>query len=207
VVRFAAVDAKFGDTGVPDPGLPGAHRAANHPRRDRVTLATMVSIPLLQLIMFGYAINTMPRDLPTEVLLQESSDVGRSILAALRNTKFFKVTRQLRDKDELDAALASGAVLFAVEIPAGFERALRRGDMPALLVAADVNAVPPAGIEGLELFAKGSQLPGGALGVGPLAIGDVKYKTESRLFERMATSSKPLALDFRDAFALAREIV
>ena len=108
-------------------------------RRDRVTLATMVSIPLLQLIMFGYAINTMPRDLPTAVLLQESSDVGRSILAALRNTKFFKVTRQLRDKDELDEVLASGAVLFAVEIPAGFERALRRGDRPALLVAADAT--------------------------------------------------------------------
>jgi methylene-tetrahydromethanopterin dehydrogenase len=77
----------------------------------------------------------------------------------------------------------------------------------SLLVAADVNAVPPAGIEGLELFAKGAELPGGALGIGPLAIGDVKYKTESGLFERMATSSKPLALDFRDAFALARELV
>ncbi len=77
----------------------------------------------------------------------------------------------------------------------------------SLLVAADVNAVPPAGIEGLELFAKGAELPGGALGIGPLAIGDVKYKTESGLFERMATSSKAFALDFRDAFALAREIV
>jgi ABC-2 type transport system permease protein len=108
-------------------------------RRDRVTLATMISIPLLQLIMFGYAINTTPRDLPTAVLLQESSDVGRSILAALQNTKFFKVTRQLRDEAELDQALASGAVLFAVEIPAGFERALRRGDEPALLVAADAT--------------------------------------------------------------------
>jgi ABC-2 type transport system permease protein len=108
-------------------------------RRDRITLATMVSIPLLQLVMFGYAINTTPRDLPTAVLLQESSDVGRSILAALRNTKFFKVTRQLRDKEELDEALASGKVLFAVEIPAGFERALRRGDVPALLVAADAT--------------------------------------------------------------------
>jgi ABC-2 type transport system permease protein len=64
-------------------------------RRDRVTLATMISIPLLQLIMFGYAINTTPRHLPTAVLLQENSDVGRSILAALRNTEFFKVTRQL----------------------------------------------------------------------------------------------------------------
>jgi ABC-2 type transport system permease protein len=108
-------------------------------RRDRVTLATMISIPLLQLITFGYAINTTPRDLPTAVLLQESSDVGRSILAALQNTKFFKVTRQLRDEAELDQALASGAVLFAVEIPANFERALRRGDKPALLVAADAT--------------------------------------------------------------------
>ncbi len=77
----------------------------------------------------------------------------------------------------------------------------------SLLVAADVNAVPPAGIEGLELHAKGAELTGGALGVGPLAIGDVKYKTESGLFQRMAASNKPLVIDFRDAFVLAREIV
>jgi ABC-2 type transport system permease protein len=108
-------------------------------RRDRVTFATMISIPLLQLVLFGYAINTTPRDLPTAVLLQESSDAGRSILAALQNTKFFRVTRQLRDTAEFDQVLASGQVLFAVEIPAGFERALRRGDRPALLVAADAT--------------------------------------------------------------------
>jgi ABC-2 type transport system permease protein len=108
-------------------------------RRDRVTMATMISIPLLQLVLFGYAINTTPRYLPTGVLLQESSDVGRSILAALQNTKFFKVTRILHDEAELDEALASGSVLFAVEIPAGFERALRRGDDPALLVAVDAT--------------------------------------------------------------------
>ncbi|VFU09608.1 NAD(P)-dependent methylenetetrahydromethanopterin dehydrogenase [Methylocella tundrae] len=77
----------------------------------------------------------------------------------------------------------------------------------SLLVAADVNAVPPAGIEGLDLHANGAELTGGALGVGPLAIGDIKYKTESGLFQRMATSSKALAIDFRDAFALARELV
>jgi ABC-2 type transport system permease protein len=114
-------------------------------RRDRVTFATMISIPLLQLTLFGYAINTTPRYLPTAVLLQESSDVGRSILAALQNTKFFKVTRQLRDEAELDQALASGAVLSAIEIPAGFERALRRGDDPALLVAADATDPVAAG--------------------------------------------------------------
>jgi ABC-2 type transport system permease protein len=108
-------------------------------RRDRVTFATMITIPLLQLFLFGYAINTTPRDLPTAVLLQESSDVGRSILAALQNTKFFKVIRQLHDDSELDQVLASGQALFAIEIPAGFERALRRGDKPALLVAADAT--------------------------------------------------------------------
>src|ERR1700681_394724 len=93
-------------------------------RRDRVTFATMIAIPLLQLVLFGYAINTTPRDLPTAVLLQESSDVGRSILAALQNTKYFKVTQQLHSDAELDRVLASGQVLFAIEIPSGFERAL-----------------------------------------------------------------------------------
>jgi ABC-2 type transport system permease protein len=108
-------------------------------RRDRITCATMISIPLLQLILFGYAINTTPRSLPTAVLLQESSDVGRSILAAIQNTKFFAVTELLHNDAELDQALQSGKVLFAVEIPAGFERALRRGDKPALLVAVDAS--------------------------------------------------------------------
>jgi ABC-2 type transport system permease protein len=108
-------------------------------RRDRITLATMITIPLMQLLLFGYAINTMPRDLPTAVLLQENSDVGRSILKALENTRYFKVTRILHDEAEFDQVLQSGTVLFAVEVPANFERALRRGDQPALLVAADAT--------------------------------------------------------------------
>ena len=114
-------------------------------RRDRVTLAMMAAIPLTQLVLFGYAINTTPRDLPTAVLLQESSDVGRSILAALQNTKYFKVVRQVRDEAELDGLLASGQVLFAVEVPRDFERALRRGEDPALLVAADATDPVAAG--------------------------------------------------------------
>lgn len=108
-------------------------------RRDRITLVTMISVPLMQLLLFGYAINTNPRNLPTAVLLQENSDVGRSILKALENTRYFKVTQMARTGAELDHLLASGTVLFAVEIPAGFERALRRGDRPALLVAADAT--------------------------------------------------------------------
>ncbi|MGQ0446703.1 MAG: NAD(P)-dependent methylenetetrahydromethanopterin dehydrogenase [Beijerinckiaceae bacterium] len=77
----------------------------------------------------------------------------------------------------------------------------------SLTIAADVNAVPPAGIEGLKLNDNGAELPGGILGIGPLAIGDIKYKIEQGLFQRLATSSTHLALDFRHAFALAREIV
>ena len=108
-------------------------------RRDRITFATIISVPLMQLVLFGYAINTTPRGLPTAVLLQEVSDVGRSILKALENTKYFKITHQVHDEAEFDRVLASGEVLFAIEIPRGFERALRRGDQPAILVAADAT--------------------------------------------------------------------
>jgi len=96
-------------------------------------------IPLVQLLLFGYAINTTPRHLPTAVLLQEQTDLGRSILKALENTKYFHVTHVLSNEAEFDKLLASGRVLFAVEIPANFERAVRRGDRPALLVAADAT--------------------------------------------------------------------
>jgi len=108
-------------------------------RRDRVSFAMIIMIPLIQLILFGYAINTTPRNLPTAVLLQESSDIGRSILKAMQNTKYFTVLYQVHDEEEFDQLLQSGKVLFGVEIPRGFERAVRRGDRPALLVAADAT--------------------------------------------------------------------
>jgi methylene-tetrahydromethanopterin dehydrogenase len=76
-----------------------------------------------------------------------------------------------------------------------------------LLIAADVNAVPPPGIEGMDMMANGVELtPNGALGIGPLAIGNIKYKTESGLFQKMIVASKPVCFDFRDAFTLAREL-
>ena len=76
-----------------------------------------------------------------------------------------------------------------------------------LLIAADVNAVPPAGVEGLGMQANGDPLtPNGAAGLGPLAIGNIKYKTEFGLFQKMIAAPKPVQLDFRDAFVLAREL-
>jgi ABC-2 type transport system permease protein len=108
-------------------------------KRDRVSFAMIIMIPLVQLILFGYAINTNPRNLPTAVLMQESTDLSRSILAALENTKYFRVTQLPHSEAEVDELLASGTVLFAIEIPAKFERSVRRGDKPAMLVIADAT--------------------------------------------------------------------
>src|SRR5947208_9798912 len=114
-------------------------------RRDRVSFAMIVMIPVMQLLLFGYAINTNPRNLPTAVLLQEDSDLGRSVLKALQNSAYFRFTREVHDVDTFDDLLKSGKVLFGVEIPRGFERAVRRGDRPALLVAADATDPVAAG--------------------------------------------------------------
>src|SRR5467141_108082 len=114
-------------------------------RRDRVSFGMIVMIPVMQLLLFGYAINTTPRNLPSAVLLQEDSDLARSILKALENTSYFHFTREVHDVAEFDNLLLSGKVLFGVEIPRGFERAVRRGDHPALLVAADATDPVAAG--------------------------------------------------------------
>jgi ABC-2 type transport system permease protein len=108
-------------------------------RRDRVSFAMIVMIPVMQLLLFGFAINTTPHNLPAAVLLQEDSDLARSVLKALENTAYFRFVREVHDVAEFDNLLTSGKVLFGVEIPRGFERAVRRGDYPALLVAADAT--------------------------------------------------------------------
>jgi ABC-2 type transport system permease protein len=114
-------------------------------KRDRVSFAMIIMIPLIQLMLFGYAINSNPRNLPTAVLLQEQSDLSRSILRALENSLYFRITHQVDNEAEFDRLLASGTVLFAIEIPRNFERAVRRGDHPAILVAADATDPVAAG--------------------------------------------------------------
>jgi ABC-2 type transport system permease protein len=114
-------------------------------KRDRVSFGMIVMVPLIQLLLFGYAINTTPRNMPMAVLLQEQSDVGRTILKALENTKYFTVTKIVRTEAEFDELLKSGSVLFGVEIPVNFERSLRRGDRPSMLVVADATDPVAAG--------------------------------------------------------------
>jgi methylene-tetrahydromethanopterin dehydrogenase len=100
-----------------------------------------------------------------------------------------------------EAALCAGRAGIQVLSAAQFAAAKR------LLIAADVNAVPPAGIEGLEMQASGGEItPNGTLGLGPLAIGNIKYKTEFGLFQKMISAAKPMQFDFRGAFELAREL-
>jgi methylene-tetrahydromethanopterin dehydrogenase len=76
-----------------------------------------------------------------------------------------------------------------------------------LLIVADVNAVPPAAAEGLDMQANGAEItPDGALSLGPLTVGNIKYKTEAGLFQKMIAASKPVQFDFREAFVLARQL-
>ena len=108
-------------------------------RRDRLSFAMIIMIPLLQLLLFGFAINTNPRHLPTAVLMQENTDISRAILAALRNTAYFNVVALPRTEAEMNELMAAGKILFGIEIPANFERSVRRGEKPSMLVIADAT--------------------------------------------------------------------
>jgi len=108
-------------------------------RRDRMTFATMIIIPILQLTLFGYAINTDPKHLPTAVLVRDDGPLTRAVLASMKNTDYFDFRWQVRDAGEIDKLIRSGDAQFAVEIPASFERDVRRGDRPAVLVIADAT--------------------------------------------------------------------
>jgi ABC-2 type transport system permease protein len=123
-------------------------------RRDRMTFATMIFVPILQLLLFGYAINTDPKQMPTAVLVRDDGPLTRAVLSAMRNTDYFDFTVQVRDATELDRLVRTGEVQFAVEIPASFERDIRRGDRPSVLVVADATdpvatGTAVAGLRGL----------------------------------------------------------
>ncbi len=108
-------------------------------RRDRLTFAMMVGIPIIQLLLFGYAINSDPRHLPTAVLSLDNSSFSRAVVSGLQTSTYFRVTVAAESAAQLDDMLARGEVQFAVEIPADFGRSLMRGDRPALLVMADAT--------------------------------------------------------------------
>ena len=108
-------------------------------RRDRLTFAMMIGIPMIQLVLFGYAINSDPKHLPTAVYSADNSVFSRTIIWGMRNSSYFDLTREAKSEAEIQRLLAQGKVQFAVEIPVDFSRKLLRGEKPALLLEADAT--------------------------------------------------------------------
>ena len=137
-------------------------------RRDRLTFGMMVIVPIMQLVLFGFAINNDPKHLPTAVVVLDDSAFTRGFVAGLENSRYFRIERRAAGVAEADDLLARGEVQFALVIPPDFSRRLQRGERPAILLAADAtdpaatgNAV--AALNGIAERALGREL------VGPLA--------------------------------------
>ena len=108
-------------------------------RRDRLTFGMMVGIPMVQLILFGFAINSNPKHLPTAVYAADNSPFARTLIWALRNSSYFDITREAHSVAEIQNWLAKGKVQFAVTVPVDFSRHLLRGEKPELLLEADAT--------------------------------------------------------------------
>jgi len=108
-------------------------------RRDRLTFGMMVGIPMLQLILFGYAINSNPKHLPTAVYAADNSPFARTIVWGLRNSSYFDITLEAHSAAEIQQLLAAGRVQFALTVPVDFSRKLLRGEKPDLLLEADAT--------------------------------------------------------------------
>ncbi len=108
-------------------------------RRDRVTFMMMVGIPLMQLLLFGFAINSDPRHLPTALRMADQGPFARALVAALRQSDYFAVVREARTEEEAAELLQFGDVQFVINIPEDFSRQLLRGERPTVLVEADAS--------------------------------------------------------------------
>jgi len=143
-------------------------------RRDRLTFGMIVGIPIIQLILFGFAINSDPKHLPTAVLSADNSAYARTLVAAMQNSGYFAVVRLISREDEAEDLLAHGAVQFVVTVPENFSRKLVRGERPVLLIEADAtdpaatsNAVSALAAVGSQALARDLQGSLGRLARGP----------------------------------------
>jgi ABC-2 type transport system permease protein len=120
-------------------------------RRDRLTLAMILGIPLMQLCLFGFAINMNPRNLPAVLSVADNGPLARSLVAALENSGYFQIVAETKSPAEARQMLQKGAALFVVEIPPDFTRDIVRGATPDLLIEADATD-PAAGSYALAAF-------------------------------------------------------
>jgi len=107
--------------------------------RDRLTYAMILGIPIIQLLLFGYAINSDPKHLPTAVLVQDQGSFSRSVLGSLQRSDYFRIEYAARSPAEMDELIERGAVQFAITIPGDFTRRVVRRDRPQILVEADAS--------------------------------------------------------------------
>lgn len=124
-------------------------------RRDRLTFGMIVGIPILQLTLFGFAINTDPKHMPTAIISADQSELTRSLIAAMKFSEYFDILGELPNEEAGRAALAQGQVQFVLNIPAGFTRNVLRGERPSLLLEADATDPTATGMA----LASVSQLP------------------------------------------------
>ncbi len=108
-------------------------------RRDRLTFAMIVGVPIMQLVLFGFAINTDPKGLPAAIVLGDDSHFSRSLVSALENSQYFRFTHRAASEADADRLLKLGEVQFVMVVPADFSRKLQRGERPQLLIAADAT--------------------------------------------------------------------
>ena len=108
-------------------------------RRDRVTFAMMIGIPLMQLILFGFAINANPQNLPLAVLVNDDTEFSRTVVAAMQNSYYYRITNIITKESEAKRLLDRGEVLFVLTIPQDFGRLLARGERPTVLLEADAS--------------------------------------------------------------------
>ncbi len=137
-------------------------------RRDRPTFAIMIMMPVMQLVLFGYAINNDPRHLPAVVEMREDGPMTRAFLASLRASTYVDIVAIARTSDEADSMLRAGDAAFVISIPEGFERRLVRGERPQILIAADASDPVAAGgvvgaIQQIAQSAFAPQFEGGPL--------------------------------------------
>ena len=124
-------------------------------RRDRLTFAMMLGVPVMQLVLFGYAINSDPRHLPTALYAQDHSVFTRTLTAGLENSTYFDIVAKPKTAAEAESLIRTGAVQFVIEIPPDFTRDLERGRRPAILLDADATDPAATGnaVAGIQFLA------------------------------------------------------
>ena len=138
-------------------------------RRDRLTFGMIVGIPIIQLVLFGFAINADPKHLPTAALIADRSEFSRSIMAGLKNSDYFAFIGEARDEADAERMLATGEAQFVLTIPPDFSKRLVRGERPAILLEADATDPTATG----NALSAVNQLAGTVLARdlnGPLAV-------------------------------------